>query len=209
MKTINSFISEKLKITKKMLDNQYDYIDLDLPSGTLWAKCNVGAKKETEFGDYYAWGEIETKEEYTWETYKYGEENNVTKYTKQDKLEELELEDDVAYTYGKDDWHIPTTEQFRELKEHTRYKWHDNYNDSGINGILFTGENGNTIFLPATGYKHGNVVRYNNIDGGYWSKNVYTDKRDRAEGLEFNSKYTTICTTYRCCGYSVRPVLNK
>ena len=68
MKTINSFISEKLKITKKMLDNQYDYVDLDLPSGTLWAKCNVGAKTETEYGDYFAWGETKPKSTYNWAT---------------------------------------------------------------------------------------------------------------------------------------------
>jgi len=209
MKTINSFISEKLKITKKMLDNQYDYIDLDLPSGTLWAKCNVGAKKETEFGDYYAWGEIETKEEYTWETYKYGEENNVTKYTKQDKLEELELEDDVAYTYSKDDWCIPTAEQFEELKDYTTRKWYNNYNDSGISGKLFTGKNGNTLFLPAAGYKHKNVVRYNNIDGKYWSKNLYTNRYDSANGFEFDNVSTMTYSTYRYCGYSIRPVLNK
>ena len=171
MKTINSFINEKLKITKNMIHSQQDYVDLGLPSGTLWATCNVGAKTETEYGDYFAWGEIDTKKEYTWETYKYGDENNIKKYTKEDKLEELELDDDVAYTCGKDDWHIPTAEQFRELKEHTRYKWHNNYNDSGINGMLFTGENGNTIFLPAGGLKHENVVRYSNTDGQYWSKN--------------------------------------
>ncbi len=210
MKTINSFISEKLKITKNMINNQHDYVDLGLPSGTLWADRNVGAKTETEYGDYFAWGEIETKEEYIWKTYKFGDENNIIKYTKHDNLEELELEDDVAYTcWMKDDWNMPTVEQFRELKEYTTHKWYDNYNDSGISGTLFTGENGNTIFLPAGGLKHRNVVRYSNTDGQYWSKNLYIDRCDSAYGFEFNSKYTTNCTAYRCCGYSVRPVLNK
>ena len=210
MKTINSFISEKLKITKNMINNQHDYVDLGLPSGTLWATCNIGAKTETEYGDYFAWGEIETKKEYTWKTYKFGNENNIVKYTNEDNLEELELDDDVAYTcWMKDDCHIPTDEQFRELIDHTRYKWYNNYNDSGINGLLFTGENGNKIFLPAGGLKHENVVRYSNTDGQYWSKNLYTDRRDSAGGFEFNSKYTTTCVSYRCVGYSVRPVLNK
>ena len=128
------------------------------------------------------------------------------------KLMELSkvLPDDIVVAGRYDDlWHIPTDEQFRELKDHTRYKYYNNYNDSGINGMLFTGENGNTIFLPAGGLKHENVVRYSNADGQYWAKNLYKDRRDSAVGFEFNSKYTTTCTSYRCVGYSVRPVLNK
>lgn len=208
MKTLNQYINEKL-ILKKNVIFDCDFVDLGLPSGTKWGTCNIGAKKEHEYGDYFAWGETETKEEYTWETYKFLNNNKITKYSNQDKLEELELEDDVAHKYCISDSCLPTDEQFRELKEYTTFKWQENYNDTGISGALLIGENGNSIFLPASGYKHDNIVKYNNKDGQYWSKNLYPDKQDSALGLEFNDKYTSICCTYRSCGYSIRPVLNK
>ena len=181
MKTINSFISEKLKITKKMLDNQHEYVDLGLPSGTLWATCNGGAKIETECGDYFAWGETKHKMEYTWVTYEFGKVNNLTKYNDEDKLTELEPEDDAAHVNMGGEWCIPTEEQFKELKKHTKHKWFENYNDTGVNGRLITGKNGNTIFLPAGSFKS----EYNNSigkAGEYWTKNLSDYKSD---GVDF------------------------
>ena len=118
MKAINNFINEKLKITKKMLNNKYngyEFIDLCLPSGILWAKCNVGAKTETEYGDYFAWGEIETKDWYRSTTYKYGDNNNLTKYNNKDKLTKLELKDDAANVNMEGKWSMPTKEQFQRI----------------------------------------------------------------------------------------------
>ena len=66
----STYLNTAMDGTKNMINNQHDYVDLGLPSGTLWADKNVGAKTETEYGDYFAWGEIETKEEYIWKTYK-------------------------------------------------------------------------------------------------------------------------------------------
>ena len=133
-----------------MLNDQYDYVDLGLPSGTLWAKCNVGAKTETEYGDYFAWGETKPKNEYSWKNYKFGDEHNLTKYNDEDKLTELELKDDAAHVNMGSAWCIPTTEQFEELFK-LDAKFIKNYNDTNVHGMLFTAKNGNTfIYLTIT-----------------------------------------------------------
>ena len=197
MKTINSFISEKLKVTKQILNKHKDYVDLGLPSGTLWAKCNLGVSEETEYGDYFAWGETEPKKEYTWETSKFCkllkfDRLNISKYSNVDKLEELESEDDAAHVNLGNGWALPTVEQVEELIENTTNEWVENYNDTGINGRLITGKNGNTIFLPAGSSKS----EYNNSigkSGEYWTKNLSSYQSDGVDfqfskGVKVNTK---------------------
>jgi hypothetical protein len=212
MKTINRFISEKLKITKNMLNNQHDYVDLGLPSGTLWAKCNVGAKTETEYGDYFAWGETKPKNEYTWENYKFGDENNLAKYNDEDKLTELELKDDAAHVNMGSAWCIPTKEQFEELFKLDK-KFIKNYNDTNVPGMLFTGENGNTLFLPA-GNLHGRQINgtYDSENGIYWANVIgfYRNKyhTESAETCCFDTwDQARINRYYRNVGASVRAVI--
>jgi hypothetical protein len=212
MKTINIFISEKLKITKNMLNNQHDYVDLGLPSGTLWAKCNVGAKTETEYGDYFAWGETKPKNEYTWENYKFGDENNLAKYNDEDKLTELELKDDAAHVNMGSAWCIPTKEQFEELFKLDK-KFIKNYNDTNVPGMLFTGENGNTLFLPA-GNLHGRQINgtYDSENGIYWANVIgfYRNKyhTESAETCCFDTwDQARINRYYRNVGASVRAVI--
>ena len=212
MKTINRFISEKLKITKKMLDNQHEYVDLGLPSGTLWAKCNVGAKTETEYGDYFAWGETKPKNEYSWENYKFGDENNLTKYNDEDKLTELELKDDAANVNMGSAWCIPTKEQFEELFKLDK-KFIKNYNDTNVPGMLFTSENGNTLFLPA-GNLHGRVIggSYDTENGIYWANVIgfFRNKyhTESAETCCFDTfDQARINRYYRNVGASVRAVI--
>ena len=211
MKTINSFISEKLKITKNMLNNQHKYVDLDLPSGTLWATCNVGAKTETECGDYFACGETKTKNTYFWDTYKFVKVGNLTKYNDEDKLTKLEPEDDAAYVNMGDDWCIPTEEQFKELKTHTKHKWFENYNDSGKSGVLFTGENGNTIFLSANGFtmNRNNRVFDNGTFGYYYTSNI---SDEISKSITFNidaSNIGYLSSEVRFYGQNIRGVLKK
>lgn len=186
MKTINSFISEKLKVTKQILNKHKECVDLGLPSGTLWGKCNVGADEEHEYGDYFAWGETEPKKEYTWETSKFCKMQkfdrlSISKYSAVDELEELEPEDDAAHVNLGNGWTLPTTEQVEELIENTTNEWVENYNDTGINGRLITGKNGNTIFLPAGSSKS----EYNNSigkAGEYWTKNL---SHYQSDGVDF------------------------
>ncbi|MBQ9577691.1 MAG: Ig-like domain-containing protein [Muribaculaceae bacterium] len=134
-------------------------VDLGLPSGTLWATCNVGADRPEEYGDYFAWGETAPKDYYAWSTYKWcnGSYNTLTKYCNlssygyngfTDGKTELEPEDDAAYVNWGPSWRMPTKVQQDELRRNCTWTWTQ---CNGVNGILFTGPNGNTIFLPAAG----------------------------------------------------------
>ena len=145
---------------KKINNNGYDYVDLGLPSGTLWATCNVGAKRSSDFGIYFQWGDTKgyTKEQigkdkqFNWKNYKWNPNSDgetFTKYT--NKGEALELEDDAAHVHMGGDWHMPSSEQYQELIDNTISKYKKTQN--GVNGILFTSkkDKSKTIFIPAAG----------------------------------------------------------
>ena len=123
------------------------YIDLGLPSGTLWADRNIGATEPEEYGDFYAWGETEPKNEYTCDNYKWGKKS--TKYNKKDGKTVLDPEDDVVYLKTKGKAHIPTEEQIQELIDNTTT---ENQTINGVAGKLYKSKvNDNTIFLPYAG----------------------------------------------------------
>ena len=137
----------------------YDWIDLGLPSGVLWASHNVGANKPDEFGDHFAWGETEPKSEYRIGNYRYfdGDKNHITKYCNNpiygkdgytDSLTVLEPMDDVATIKWGSGARTPTMDEWYELMENTMGKV-DTLN--GVSGYRFTAPNGNSIFLPAAG----------------------------------------------------------
>jgi hypothetical protein len=215
MKTINNFISEKLKITKHMINNQrdgYEYVDLDLPSGTLWAKCNIGANDEHEYGDYFAWGETKPKKEYIWKSYAFGK--TITKYNDEDKLTKLEPEDDAAHINMGGNWCMPTQKHFYELLEKTNWEFVKNYNNTNINGMLFNGKNGNTLFLPCAGYKYGTSVNKKEFEGHYQTRNSQTFRKN---DLKFSHRGIfkeddpgiRMYNDNKCDGCSVRAVTKK
>jgi len=143
--------------------NGWDYVDLGLPSGTLWATCNIGASTPTSVGGYYAWGEISTKSDYSWNTYRFGTENNLTKYNDSDGLTTLELQDDVANVVMGGDWHIPTHAQITEFYQ---------YMTPGTDGYV-SSINGNIISFPTgenIGMMNGTslTLKYNIY---FWSNN--------------------------------------
>ncbi|MBP3467481.1 MAG: hypothetical protein J6K01_07740 [Paludibacteraceae bacterium] len=124
----------------------YDYVDLGLTSGTMWATCNVGASKPEEYGNYYAWGETITKGYYDWSTYKYGSvSNQLTKYCSRsdygkdgftDSKTTLDLPDDAAYVNWSGKWRMPTKAQQDELRNECYWVWTENYNSSGVKGYI-------------------------------------------------------------------------
>ena len=124
----------------------HSYVDLGLPSGTLWATCNVGAATPQDYGNYYAWGEITTKETYTWDTYKYGSAGNqLVKYCDNseygkdgftDNKTTLELSDDAAYMNWGGKWRIPTNVQQEELLDECYWVWTSDYNNSNVAGYI-------------------------------------------------------------------------
>lgn len=143
--------------------NGHEYVDLGLPSGTLWATCNVGASSPEEFGDFYAWGETEPKEDYTWKTYKWckGTEKTLTKYVTRegfsiiDNKTTLDLEDDAAHVNWEGSWRMPTVTEGYELFN-SKYCTVSEMTMKTIKGCLITSKiNGNSIFLPTSGYRNG------------------------------------------------------
>ncbi len=191
------------------------YVDLGLPSGLLWATCNVGAETPEEYGDYFAWGETQPKDTYNWSTYQYcnGSYNTLTKYCNDssygyngftDNLTTLLPEDDAATANWGSDWRMPTKEEWQELLDNTTVTWTQ---QNGVNGMLFTASNGNSLFLPAAGCRYNSSLSYAGSYGYYWSSSLYTDYPIYAWYLYFLSDYYGMYLYYsRGYGHSVRPV---
>ena len=200
--------------------NGHEYVDLGLPSGTLWATCNVGAEKPEDYGDYFAWGETSTKTSYDWSSYKYCNGENeygdpkLTKYCHNanygydgfsDNLTVLQLDDDAATTRFGSGWCIPTTEQWQELIDNTTSTW---VIQNSVNGRLFSGNNGNSIFLPAAGARRKEVLDGVNEKGYYWASVLCTDDDRPFYGgsLEFEGDNCRVTGYYRFRGQTVRAV---
>ena len=209
---VNAELEEK-KTLGKINANGHEYVDLGLPSGTLWATCNVGATKPEEYGDYFAWGETEPKDEYNWKNYKWcdGISHSINKYCndseygKVDNKTILELCDDVANVKWGGDWRMPTKKEQDELRNFTIWTW---INQNGIKGYKVTSKiNGNSILLPAAGYRDNSDLDDAGSYGYYWGCSLNTSNSDYAYGLYFSSNYVSWSYGDRICGQSVRPVL--
>ena len=191
-----------------------EYVDLGLPSGTLWAICNVGADAPEDYGDYFAWGETQPKSTYNWSTYQYcnGSNTTLTKYCNNssygyngftDNLTTLQPEDDAATANWGSDWRMPTKEEWQELYNNTTCTWTQ---QNGVNGRLFTASNGNTLFLPAAGCRYGSSLYDAGSYGYYWSSSLITDSPYGAWRFYFNSGHYGVGNYYRRYGHSVRAV---
>lgn len=193
-----------------------DWVDLGLPSGTLWANRNVGAILPEDRGDFFAWGETETKNYYWWDTYLYGDNNQFTKYCTNpasgyngysDTLTVLQPEDDAATVHWGNGARTPTREEWYELFQNTTI--HHMY-QNGVRGWRVDGSNGNSIFLPSTGtYRKGTLdldESMFNRYGFYWSSTLdtYTQYFAVRGDLYFNTYSTS--GLIRCFGLPVRAV---
>ena len=185
----------------------HKYVDLGLPSGTLWSVTNVGADSPENFGDFFAWGETTPKTKYSWSNYKHGNGRDCDvskKYNTTDNKTTLERSDDAAYQNWGSDWRMPTQAQFQELKDNCKWTW-TTRND--VHGYEVKGPNDNTIFLPAAGFNLGTGHGSYGSSGNYWSSTLYTDYPIYGRVLWFNSSEVlpdNCCNRY--CGQSVRPV---
>ena len=186
----------------------HTYVDLGLPSGTLWATCNVGADTPEGYGDYFAWGEIQTKEYYSVGTYqhcngidqliKYCNDSNYGYNGFTDNLIKLLPEDDAATANWGSNWRMPTKTEWQELLNNTTITW---TTQNGVNGWLCTASNSNSIFLPAAGIRVGSSL----FDGGccYWSSSLYTNNPNNAW---LSSSYDYMIDGNRTYGQSIRAV---
>lgn len=199
---------------KKDNTNIHEAIDLGLPSGVKWATCNIGASSPEEYGDYYAWSEIEEKNDYSWTTYNWcnGTGNSMTKYCTSnrcgtvDNRKILAPKDDVAHVKWGGSWRMPTINEFNELRSNCTWQW---ITQNGVNGQLVTGPNGNSIFLPAAGYRYGTGIDNCGSYGYYWSATLGENNSGLACGLSFYKGSRGWNDSGRYYGHSVRPVTDK
>lgn len=177
--------------------------EVDLGLSVNWASWNMGAKVPEEYGNYYAWGEIKPRNRFYKEDYIYYKNDNDyydigydisgTKY-------------DAAYIRWRDDWRMPTKEEYEELCKQCHWQW---TTTNGINGYKIIGPNGNSIFLPAAGYRLGTKVYDLGTDGHYWSSTQNTIHAGNAYCLYFSNGYNGRNSFYRNHGYTIRPVKDK
>ena len=199
--------SYRLMAQNEMIDG-HEYVDLGLPSGTLWATCNVGADKPEEPGDYFSWGDTEPKEEWecTPSDYKFDDDDNrgFTKYNEEEGT--LLPEDDAATANWGDGWRMPNEAEAEELLENTTREW---TMLNGRAGMLFTAKNGKTLFLPAAGFYDFEDGHLAGGEEGWYSLNSYNE-RDRAVCIYCRYKDCAWVANdnHRCCGQSVRTVRN-
>ncbi len=196
--------------------SSHAYVDLGLTSGTLWATCNVGANSPEEYGDYFAWGETTTKEKYSWLAegdYKWGVFNEkdatnygMTKYNQTDGNPILETLDDAATANWGGNWRMPTKAEQDELRTECTWTW---TTLNGINGYEVKGTNGNSIFLPAAGYRLNSSLGSAGSDGYYWSSSLYESYPYGAYALFFGSVNYDWGSSSRYLGLSVRPVCSS
>ena len=193
------------------------WVDLGLPSGLLWANCNIGASSPTDYGNYYAWGETQSKSVYDFSTYQYYRgDNGISGYTKYcnisdygyngftDNLTTLQSSDDAAAANWGGGARMPTAAEWQELINNTTHQWVTIY---GVNGQCFTGSNGNSIFLPAAGGRVGASLNDDGLIGYYWSSSLGTDYPFDARGCYFDSGVVGNWDYGgRYFGYSVRAV---
>ena len=209
----------KYVVSRDVNLNGHDYVDLDLPSRTLWATMNVGASLPMDTGLYFQWGDvqgytedqvgdIECKKAFSWMDYKFsikGSNENFSKYTTTGAT--LDLEDDAANANMGGDWHMPTPEQFKELINETDNTW---TTQDGINGRLFTSktDTSKSIFIPAAGYAWNGSLYDVGDSGSVWSSMLSAYDVSSGQYLSFDSGDVYLYNYgYRYYGFSVRGVL--
>jgi hypothetical protein len=173
-------------------ETEYTYVDLGLPSGTLWAEHNVGALFPEGYGDHFAWGEIETKKEYT--------SDNCSSY--HDDLGNIAGNPmfDAATANWGDDWRMPTLEEMFELTQECTWTWAE---VNGVAGYQVTSKtNGNYIFLPASGFRVNGDLIDHNLYGYYWTSTPYEE--EGATPTYTKACFLDMCSYQFYCNWSLR-----
>ncbi len=198
------------------------WVNLGLPSGLLWADRNVGASSPEDYGNYYAWGETMTKSVFDWSTYRHsnGDYDDLIKYCDNsyfgyngftDTLTRLQPIDDAATVNMGGGARTPTREEWRELIDNTSSTW---MTQNGVNGLMFTGSNGCSLFLPVAGYHINDTFYHVGEYGYYWSSSLHSsggvdspDGVNAAFNFFFNSSGQNVNgISDRTNGFSVRAV---
>jgi len=218
---------ESITFSESSNANGHEWVDLELPSGTLWATTNVGANAPEEYGDFFAWGETQPKDNYSWDTYQYaysgdGSTVSLTKYSTNgsigynpfaDYYTELLPEDDAATSNWGSEWQMPSNGQFKELmsSENTSTEW---VTQNGQQGLKITSlRNGKSIFLPGAGYYEGTQHDAASASSGYhaiyWSRSLYTQNCSQGCAFYGGKAGVDVYSNNRFWGQTVRPVRVK
>ena len=161
---------------------------VDMGLSVKWANVNLGAKKSSDFGTYYAWGETKPKKYYSWDTYLWSRGNTqfLTKYSPGDGKAQLDPSDDAARANWGGDWRMPTAEEYEELVNPDNCKWEWTTKD-GVNGYKVTSKKtGKHIFLPITGFRFFAGIQFRAVYGYYWTSSLYQGNPNKAMCLEFD-----------------------
>lgn len=187
----------------------HEYVDLGLPSGILWATCNIGAEGCHEAGSYFAWGEIEQSDWFSWENYKWGDYDYLTKYNGNsncgivDNRSKLQPRDDAAHMIWGGDWRMPTMIEVCELAENCKF-WYD-----GQSMMIVQGPNGNILKLFLGGDMIENRLEGLGVYGYFWTSELYdVDSYPQMARLLFICEDGRLSETMgiRSPGYNIRPV---
>ena len=172
------------------------YAAVDLGLSVKWATVNIGAESPEDYGNYYAWGETETKDSYT-------ASNSVTYGVEMDDISGNADYDAATANWGSS-WRMPTNDEMEELIDDCTWTW---TTENDVNGYLVTGSNGNSIFLPAAGYRYGTSLYHAGSFGYYWSSTPYVSRSRYAYLLNLDSGLYFMDYYYcRYNGCTVRPV---
>lgn len=207
---------------EKIKNNGFEFVDLGLPSGTLWSTCNVGASNPSDFGLYFQWGDVQgytaeqvgTKKRFAndFSDYKWHlsgddfDNDNFTKYKTEGDV--LELEDDAAHVNMGGSWHMPSPEQIQELIDNTTNKW--TILDR-IRGVEFTSkkDSSKSIFIPAAGFAWNGLVVDTGNCGILWASELSINTIYYGKYLYFNSENAKLSNGFRNDGLSVRGVIGQ
>ena len=201
-------------MNKKINNKEHPYVDLGLPSGTLWATCNVGASKPSDFGLYFQWGDIQgytaeqvgKDKDFNFDDYKWNPSGDGKTFTKYKTLgNTLDLEDDAAHIHMGGDWHMPTLNQIQELIDNTTSNFET---VDGVRGMKFTSNNGKSMFIPAAGLAYEKSIHNSGYTGTIWSSMLSERYVGYGQYLYLNPVYLFLignCSRYN--GFSVRGVI--
>ncbi len=207
-----TFVTSKIDLGGGVyLIDGHKFVDLGLPSGLLWADTNVGAETAADDGNHYAWGETEPQDSsvYNWSSYKFT--LTPTKYNSADGKTTLDKEDDAASANWGLNCRMPSYDEFAELRNSSNctWTWTSQTTSSGstVDGYeVASTKNGNSIFLPATGYGINGYISHQGSYGYYWTTTLSNSNSTYAYSLSFRSSSHSLANRYRCLGHPVRPV---
>ena len=198
-------------------NNGYSYVDLGLPSGTIWATMNIGASNPLDYGLYFKWGDTkgyaanQAEPVYTLDNYKMStntsDRDPFTKYNSENAI--LKLEDDAAHVHMGGDWHMPSPEQIKELINNTTSEW---ITLDNVSYMTFTSkkDTSKSIFIPAAGYTWiSGLVHFSGRDGNLWSSMLSDSQDSNGYTLYFDSNCVELGTDDRSYKFPVRGVIDK